>query len=264
MQELKLVGIHQILEGGSTYPLLINAQCQNKEIKQYVLKTYQENFVAQNYTVAKEILCCQMASEFDLPVPEYAIINFDHSALTKHYDLVKISTLDKGFKFCSEYHMGALDFNRFVPNAYLKSYEIENVFAFDNIVLNVDRGNKIKKTNLLILDNEMLLIDHELTFPFIDNRSNGMDIDYKSKFSSYDHSKHIFTDVLRRSNKKDLMFDEFHEYLKAINLDKFDTIINDFDSFNIEYGEKNRIFDYFVWLKKERDFVCKKLKERIL
>ena len=44
-----------------------------------------------------------------------------------------------------------------------------NVYAFDNLLRNLDRGGFRKKPNLLVRDDSFLLIDHEQIFPFADD-----------------------------------------------------------------------------------------------
>lgn len=264
LQELKLVGIEGVFPGGSTRPLLIRAENPENRISPYILKLYKTDNIKQNFTVAKEIIVSKLANSFDLPVPEFGIINFDHKYLTDFYDNERISKIDLGHKFCSNFKSGYVIFNPLVSNSFLKPYHLENVFAFDNIILNTDRGGYRNKPNLLVSDEDFLLIDHELTLPFIDNHSRGKEIDYKNKFNSYNHTKHIFYNNLKKIKNKSELFDEFHECLKSLNINDFHSILDDFQSFNIEFGEKNTIFGYLNWIKNNRDYICKKLKERIL
>jgi len=264
IKELRIVGVKEILKGGSTSPLLINAIDSDGNVDPYVLKCYKSDYIDQNFTVAKEIFSTIIAQEFDLPVPDWGIIEFDNSELEGFYSKDGIANLHSGYKFCCEYFEGYQLYNDFVSNSFLKEYHMENVFAFDNIILNVDRGGYRNKPNLLIGNSDFLLIDHELTFPFLNKWSVNNDIDFKSHFVSYDHTKHIFYERLRKVAKKESVFDEFYEGLRSLNLGKLQAIIDCFESFNIECGEKKAIFDYLTWVKDNRDFVCKKLKERLL
>ena len=104
MHELKLSNFESIIKGGSSKPILINAFNNQGIEKSYVMKTYKSKFVSENFSIAKEILVTELAREFDLPVPEYGLIKIDNKDLKGIYADEEIKLLDKGYKFCTEYH----------------------------------------------------------------------------------------------------------------------------------------------------------------
>jgi hypothetical protein len=212
MQELKLVSIDGFAKGGSSKPLLITAVDEKGVPKQYVMKLFKTNHIEQNYSVAKEIFVNEFAKEFDLSVPDYAIIKIDHNLLTEFFSEEEINKLDKGYKFCSEFMSQYVIFNPLLSLPFIKDYDIENLFCFDNLVINVDRGGARDKPNLLINDSDILLIDHELTLPFIHNGIENNN--YYNYIRSYQHENHIVKKHLKALRQKDNLFVDFFESLK--------------------------------------------------
>ncbi|SFC88613.1 hypothetical protein SAMN04487907_11143 [Zunongwangia mangrovi] len=264
IEELKFVGIHSRLKGGSTKPLVIEAEDQSQRINSYVLKLYKNDYVTDYFTIAKEIIISELAEQFNLPVPKYGVIDLDNELLLEEYDPDFIRELNSGYKFCNYYHEGTLLYNDSLRSKFLENYDIENVFAFDNLILNTDRGGFRNKPNLLITDDNFLLIDHEQTFQFFDIRSAGRETDYKLKFNSYYFNNHIFLKLLRKLKSKEYVFDEFDENLRTLNLNFLDDLFRDFRKFNIDCGEKSAIFAYLNWCKINRSYITKSLKDRIL
>lgn len=261
--KLKLIGIEGIIKGGSTKPLLIRAENDNGDINPYVLKLYKKDNVANNFTIAKEILVTELALEFNLPVPQYGIIEFDLELLKDFYSDNEISLFNDGYKFCSLYYDSYVIYSPIVNVYFLKEYHMENVFAFDNIILNTDRGGFRNKPNLLIGDKDFLLIDHELTFPFINCHVNLDNIDYMNSFNTYYYKHHIFYDKLTKRRNRNKIFDEFYENIRILNTSKFNDIFAQLENLGIEYGKKEFIFDYLDWIKNKKDYIHKTLNERI-
>jgi len=264
IEELKFVGIRERLKGGSTKPIVIWAENESNNIDPYVLKLYKDDYVTNYFTIAKEVIISELAGHFNLPVPKYGLINVNHQLLEKEYNDDYLDKINIGYKFCSYYHEGTLLFNSSLNNRFLKNYDVENVFGFDNLVLNIDRGGFRNKPNLLITDDDFLLIDHEQTLQFYDIRSIGKEIDFKSKFNSYYYNNHIFLNSLKKLKSKSFLFDEFHENLKTLNLNFLDDLYKDLEKFNVDCGEKSTIFAYLNWCKQNRDYIQKSLKDRVL
>ncbi|APY07175.1 hypothetical protein BWZ20_02140 [Winogradskyella sp. J14-2] len=262
IKELKLVAIRKEQIGGSTRPLIIDAEDEDSNISSYVLKLYNKKSITQNFAVAKEILILELAKEFDLPVPDYGIINFDHKYLTSYFDEKYIENLDSGYKFCSKIVDGVVIFNPLVKNTYLQDYDIENVFAFDNLILNIDRGGYHNKPNLLVNDEDFVLIDHELTLPFYSHPQSS-NINYWNTFMTYNCNNHIFLKFLKKMKKTELIFDEFQIHLDNLNLTIFDDIFDNFDKFNINNSGKNACLDYFKWAKLNNVKIVRLLNNRI-
>lgn len=257
MQILKLVHIDGFIDGGSSKPLLITAVDNFGSAKQYVMKLFKTNYVEQNFSVAKEILICELAREFNLPVPNYALIDIDHQLLSNYFEPLELAKLDKNYKFCSEFNGQFVIFNPLVSLHFIKSYDIANLFAFDNVIINSDRGGFRNKPNLLVNDDEILLIDHEQTLPFINNSYS--DPNYFTYLQNYPYQRHLVISHLQNMRLKNGIFDEFLEMLKYLNIEKFIHIFDQLDSLNINYGDRENYLSFFEWVKNKRDSIHKHL-----
>ena len=257
MKVLKLIQIDGFLDGGSSKPLAITAIDDEGQVKQYVMKLFKKQYVKENYSVAKEILVNELAKEFSLSVPDYALINIDHSLLTDYFKPEDLVLLDEGYKFCSEFHPHYLIFTPVISLKFLKEYDIANLFAFDNVIINTDRGGYRNKPNLLIKDDDILLIDHEQTLPFINNQYSNPN--YFSYIQHYPYQIHIVTSYLKSMRLKNGVFDEFLESLKVININKFIHIFDQLDFYNIAFCERDDFFLYLEWIKNKREAIVKHL-----
>ncbi|WP_338374893.1 HipA family kinase [uncultured Flavobacterium sp.] len=258
MHQLKLVSIGNIIVGGTTKPVNIIALEEDENHSRYIMKVFKEKYILQNASVAKEIICSELAKEFDLVCPEYGIINVEHDDLINLYDEEILKSLDTGYKFCSKFIDQAVIFNPNTTNSFLKDYEFANVFAFDVLIHNVDRGGPHNKPNMLITDTELILIDHELTFPFINNTSQ--EIDYELYLRIYRYDRHVLIKNLKSLRNKEGVFDDFIEMLKHLNINKLSIIFDKMNKFNIPFIERQKFMSYFAWAKNNPDIFERYLK----
>ncbi|RRJ89413.1 hypothetical protein EG240_11740 [Paenimyroides tangerinum] len=266
MQELNLLGYHSVLSGGSSKPILINALNEIGEDKTFVMKTYRSNFIEENFSIAKEILVTILAREFDLPIPEYGLIKIDNTNLREFYSNDEVNLIDTGYKFCTEFHEGYVIMNTALAiKKILKDYEIETLFAFDNLIMNVDRGGFRNKPNLLIRDEDFLLIDHEQTLPFYNSFEKKKDFNFFTIFNNFYYQNHIFWSTLKSFDhkKKQNLFDEFIELLRTLNINNIKLIFSQMEKFGILFGDKDAIFAYINWAKVNYSYISKVLKNRI-
>jgi hypothetical protein len=257
MQILKLVNIDGFIDGGSSKPLLITAIDEDGNVNQYVMKLFKKNYVDQNFSVAKEILISELAKEFNLSVPNYAVINIDHSLLVEYFEKDELEKLDEGYKFCSEFNGQYVIFNPLVSLQYIKTYDIANLFAFDNVIINSDRGGFRNKPNLLVNDDEILLIDHEQTLPFINNSYS--DPNYFTYLQNYPYQRHIVITHLKSMRLKNGIFDEFLEMLKHLNINRFIYIFDELSSLGINFGDRDDFLLFLEWIKNKRTPICSHL-----
>ena len=247
MYPLQLVTIGGIIIGGTTKPLNIIALDERGNPSKYIMKVFTQRQIHQGISVAKEIICSELAKQFDLICPSYGIINFAHDEFIDIYDIERLNSLDLGHKFCSKFVEQSAIFNPLVTNSFLKDYEVANIFAFDFLVYNIDRGGVRNKPNLLINDANLILIDHELTFPFVDHSNNL--IDYEVYLANYPYQNHILIKHLKSLREKEAIFDEFLEMLKHLNINVLNAIFDEMDEFNIPYVERQKFMTYFAWAK---------------
>ena len=246
MDPLRLISIGEVMKGGTTKPINIIA-LNNDQATTYIMKVFTKSQIIQGASVAKEIICSELAKHFDLNCPEYGIIKINHNEFIGIYDEERIEKLDSGYKFCSRYLEANAMFNPLVTNSFLKDYEVATIFAFDLLVYNSDRGGFRNKPNLLINDNELYLIDHELTFPFIAEGINN--VNYEKYLGNYPYPQHVLIRYLKSLRDKNNLFDEFIEMLKVLNLNDLNAIFDFLDEFDIAHVERQKFMHYFAWSK---------------
>jgi hypothetical protein len=250
MQILKITNIKGRLIGGSTNPLLINAiNSRDKEVS-YVMKTYNSKNNEETFAIAKEIIISELAKQFDLNVPEYGLVKVNDEMLADFYSKDEISGIDKGYKFCTEFIQGSVTANSEISKKFLDIYDYSKLFAFDQLIMNSDRGGFNNKANLLYTDEKMILIDHEITLPFY-MKQNNEDTNFFNLFHFFYSRKHIFWNRLNglKDNEKKHIFDEFVENLRNMNFDFLNFVFEDLKKHNIPYGNKEIIFAYLMWAK---------------
>jgi hypothetical protein len=249
MQELQLISTGKVMIGGTTKPFTILALNEAGYVEEYIVKAFTKNQLAQNASVAKEIIVSELAKMFDITIPEYGIINCTIEDLERVYedDRERIESLDLGAKFCSKFMKQYPIFTKVTSKSYLQEYEILNIFAFDLLTFNVDRGGHRNKPNLLINDKELIIIDHELTFPFIVN--NYKTIEYEKYLVTYQYKKHVLLKYIKQLKKENRVFYEFLENLKNLNINELEKIFDKLDYYKIHYFERIFFMNYLIWAK---------------
>lgn len=256
MHPLQLILINGKIQDSSNYPLEIWALDGNNEKSAYYAKPFRKNNI-NTFPTAKEIIACEMALHFDLPTPRYNIIDISDEKLSSFYTENEIRKFHKGYKFCSKKIDQYIGFKPDVSVGFLRDYEIAGIFAFDVLMQNSDRGGFRGKPNLLINDNSLVMIDHELTLSFI-NESHNIP-NYENNINIYPHYYHVLIHHLKVVKEKNHIFDEFLEYLHVFNVNDLNGLFDEMDNFNIEYGDRLDYFLYFDWCKKNISVIKKYL-----
>jgi hypothetical protein len=204
----------EALPGGSTKPsLMLVADGQGRVAGHYVVKVCSPRNAEQYQPTAKEVYCHILAKEFDLIVPDAALVWVDEAV---------IGQLPKdGRQLVPGYYFGS----RYLPDAVLvqagiSDGEVANaahVFAFDVLIRNMDRT--IGKPNLLLRQRNAVLIDHELALdirkPFRDYWALGG----WQVLASPGKQQHLLFERLCVSHRRaPLNFEEFSEYLHRMSL----------------------------------------------
>jgi hypothetical protein len=197
--------------------------------------------------MAKEIFCCELAILLDLPVPKYDIVNLSDSELSGFYSDTDIRKFEEGYKFCSKKLEQYAEFNFNVSESLIKEYEFAGIFAFDVLVQNGDR-HLGSKPNLLINNDSLVMIDHELTLSFINE--SGQPTDYENNICIYPFNNHTLIKHLKNVKEKSHIFDEFIDNVKMLNISKLNSVFDEMEHYNIEFGDKLDYFLYLDWCKK--------------
>jgi hypothetical protein len=147
---------------GHTKPWVVLANTP-EGLKSYVVKLYNSIQVEEHFIVIREVVSNILAEEFDLKVPQFALISIppdlafmQDSDAQQQYD-----NADDRPKFVTIQLNNVLTATKEIPKRYFtKRIQIDTLYAFDNIIRNSDRGHP--KMNLLMRPKEAILIDHEL------------------------------------------------------------------------------------------------------
>lgn len=248
-----------ILKGGSTKPWNIACVDLNTDAPEElscVLKLFKPTHIADSNSIGKEFICNLLAAEFDLVTPEaYLVDPFDEDFKLVLDVKVRadLKAKHEGITFASRM------VNATIVNPDVKSnvYSIKDcaiLFAFDCLIMNQDRGGYRQKSNLMIDDDGLILIDHELTFHFLDGYQQDS---YRAIMESFQQNnwvpiylKHIFYGKLKdyRGNKGNL-FDTFEEYLTKLDLGKIEEFLKELASHDITVGQNNLLIQYLCILK---------------
>ncbi|MGM9507019.1 HipA family kinase [Larkinella sp. GY13] len=252
-----------IRSGGSTKPWVVQVNDQGA-LTPYVVKLFTEKQTQQLHPVAKEAFGNVLAQEFDLKVPTAALISFGKTFLKTlpEKEAGRLREVDSGLKFGTELktHASIVDISD--QRVFLKSYDIGTIFAFDNLVLNLDRGGQRNKPNLLIDDEDLVLIDHEQIFPFANGTSAVHDyvmppFDRDGWYLPYE--KHLFYPLLKQmnANEKEEVFDTFRYFLENLNVNALDEVANQLEVNDIEIGNYSVIKTHLSQTKARAGAFCK-------
>jgi hypothetical protein len=244
--------------GGTTHPWLVHVRGLSQP---YVAKLFNKGQMDQSQSVAKEVFGSILAREFDLPVPAPALIRFTEEfrqALSPDQQ-AELATKHQGIKFGCEFHSDMQLFEHDYAESRRTEYDLGSVFAFDNLVWNIDRGGPRKKPNLLCNDTDFLLIDHELILPLANSPGNGTIL---SKIGGshdnwfYQYKAHLFYPALQAASaqKKRTIFDTFIYYLKRLNPDRLDPFARQLEEENLPIGDFELLKAYLYKMKVESEW----------
>jgi hypothetical protein len=210
--------VHVIPENsGHTKPwvVLVNTP---QGLASYVTKLYTPAQVNRFHCVTKEVICNVLARDFELRVPDCALIDVPEEFVLRlapeHQQ--QFSLADPRLKFGS---LKIDNVNSAISGLPKQSFsnriDMATLFAFDNLIRNCDRGHP--KTNLLIGSKEAYLIDHEMTLREADIDNINLDThQIEDQFTRF----HLFYPYLKKTrgeNRRNL-FNEFEEYLRLLNI----------------------------------------------
>ena len=183
---------------GRTKPWVVLAQTP-QGVKPFVVKLFTSQQVDFANSITHEVIGNALAMEFELCVPEMALIDIPEDlAMNKapHYQ-IQFSNTDPRLKFATARIPNANTLIKDLPKSfYNKRIEMDTLYAFDNLIRNADRGQN--KTNMLVSGNLLHLIDHEMALK--QNDISGIDMnefEIDEKFTKY----HLFYSYLKRAIK---------------------------------------------------------------
>lgn len=239
----------RIEKGGRTRPIIVTVRDEHQTLKQYVVKLYSKQEVEQSQTVAREVLTMALAKEFDLCTPSPALIRLTTPFLETLPDELQkeIKQKDSRLKFGCEYLSDAHNFGTNLPKNTLEGLlRVDTVFAFDNLVRNFDR--RTEKPNLLLLNHDIYLIDHEYCLSITADHVTDVEINNWT----YNYKGHVFYPFLSSHTRKtqEQYFDEFEELLKRLDVSTIKSYVAQLEKLSIPTPDIEILEYYLLQTKK--------------
>lgn len=258
----RAISFHGVYEKRNrTKPWLVSVNA-NGQIKQFVVKLFGTQSIDIHDSVTKEVLGNVLAKEFDLPVPNAALIDIgdDFSSTLRDFDAIEtLDNSDWRLKFGTEEQKGVIPFDTSLARYEAKQIvEIDTVLGFDCLIRNIDRNRG--NPNLLIKSEEAYLIDHELAFQIDENSSD--EIINRWFIRDRYFRDHVFFDYLKSSRMVDRKeyFNTFEEYLRTLNINKLNPYFQKLLDAGFSSKNHNLIREYLETMKNNSSIFVKILK----
>ncbi|SDE45707.1 hypothetical protein SAMN04487996_105102 [Dyadobacter soli] len=250
------------LQGGTTRPWKVIVLKDNTPTP-FVVKFFNSKDIEDAQHVAREVFSNAIASDLDLSVPEPALILLDEAfiATLDVGDREFLEAKDSRVKYGSQFIEGSVQYTRGLGRHILDRYEVENIYAFDNLVHNVDRKNI--KPNILLRDNSYYLIDHELTLPI--NLKSIQNV--RAGVSFYEYRIHIFYKYLRlaKHDTKLRYFESFEDHLRYMRpVEKLSPLRDQLIDLDHPVGDFDTLIEYLNLVKQNPSIFTKILKNQVL
>ncbi len=207
------------LGGGSCQPCIVSVTDENGNYLKdfYVIKIFQDH--RRSHT-CKEVYASVLAQHFDLKMPEHVLVEVSNTLICelKKEEKYKNWNVTEGVFFASKYLEGAKSFTDTISLKQYDYWEIGNIFAFDVLIMNLDRQRE--NPNVILKNDNIYIIDHESSM----NISKPFDVYLTQNHWDYtinaNKGGHLFGQHLRELVKKDrVTFDEFIENLRKLKPD---------------------------------------------
>lgn len=247
----KVTSFIKVLEkGGRTQPWVVTVDVSG-EIRQFVLKFFDEESEDSRGHVVNEVLGYALAKQFDLPIPQAALVECDPVFIQKvpRQLIERYEDRDKRIKFGIEYVNDSILYDPWAKRSII-SRRIKNadtIFAFDNMIRNRDRN--FFKPNLLLHSNKYSLIDHEMGFEKLEEGIANL----KNRSCDFNFvPNHIFYQHLKKANQKtkDNYFETFREYLNYLNVNELDSYMQQLKEHGYTFNQ-NLIRTYLTEVKRQ-------------
>lgn len=241
-----------LFTGGRTKPWLVLVEAE-ESIEPYVVKLFPFKTNEIHNCVAKEVLGNALAKEFDFAVPDAALIDMDDEFIYTIEDQFLTELLenqDGRIKYGSKQLTGITPFDRtFFNSSQIRDIiEVDTLFAFDFLIRNYDR--RIENPNLLVRSNEVFVIDHELAFNINEHTAEEIKkltvpIDKLRRHAFYLYLKHS------QFNKKTAYFNSFEEYVKFLNINKMEELLQQLKTHGFSLNNCNLWLEYISSVKQD-------------
>lgn len=235
------------LPGGSTRPWAILAVGENGEPQKFAVKLFREYHLRQYPAVANEVFGSVLAAAFDLGTPATALITFSAEFLSTlgPEQLEQLRTVPDTPKFGTAFIEGCYPYSVALGAKALEDYDQETIYAFDNLILNVDR--RPDKPNILLHGSDSYIIDHEMTLEGIPSAMNQLQ---RQQWEHY-YRGHLFYDYLRTRGPERIRnsFQTFGYYLQNLDPRCLEAYQHQLDTFGLGCRRFDEVLRYFYYQK---------------
>jgi hypothetical protein len=243
-----------IITGGKTQPWLVLVNVDGKA-KPYIIKLFNQEKDFEGEYVCREVIGNALARQFDLNVPECALIDiggipFERSIYNSKA-LDRLKSLKVKFAFGTEYlYPNLCFFYDILQSGTIKdNINCASIFAFDIMIRNTDRN--FKRPNLLMHSNLAYLIDFESSFQL--RKDPLEDVLVRTKTHTF-YYMHVFYSILNSYNasKKADIFSEFIKHLEITDFTSLHAYIDELKDIGFVIQQHDHIINYLEAIKENR------------
>ncbi|MES2108366.1 MAG: HipA family kinase [Bacteroidota bacterium] len=265
LNRYEAISFQGIITGGKTQPWLVLANV-NGNAKPYIIKLFNQEMDYEGESVGREVMGNMLARQFNLDVPEFALIDicsvlFEQSIYNRKA-LDRFKSLKVKFAFGTEYlYPNLCFFYDILKSGPIKhNINFASIFAFDIMIRNTDRN--FKRPNLLIHSNLAYLIDFESSFQL--RKDPLEDVLVRTKTHTY-YYMHVFHSLLSScdAEKKETIFDEFINRLEAADFISLHAYIDELKNTGYVIHQHNHVINYLEAIKENRFLFSDALKSLI-
>lgn len=179
--------------------------------------------------------------------PDAALIEFTPDFLTTLAppQLKQLRSVPAGLKIGSVFLEGNYTFSPALGAKALADYDQETIYAFDNLILNVDR--RIDKPNILLQGADIYLIDHEMTLEGVRGALAQLGDQRWEHYSA----GHLFYRYLRTrgANKIQQSFHTFGQLLQGMNPHRLEPYQRQLEEHNLGHRQYEELLRYLCCQK---------------
>ncbi len=208
--------------------------------EKYVVKPFRVSPQRHYAPAAGEVFGAVLAAEFELPHPEPALIEFTpefYSTLVPS-QMQQLKGAESNMYYGCRLLEGSFPYSSARAKKTLMQYDAGTIYAFDNLICNVDR--RPDKPNLLLFEDDAYVIDHELACFVPEKTFTQLQ---KGRWE-HNYQGHLFYPTLRNPAlfTAEKGFIDFTDYLRRLN----PAVLLPYLDQLVEYHLPVRDFDRFM------------------
>lgn len=157
ISKLKVETIIKPLKTGTNHPFVV--ECSDG--KRYVMKYRNEQ--CNGKALFNELVAARLATKLLLPIPSFNVAKLSENLIASNNALNGFNSIS-GYCFVSEMLSGTTGINPITLNASVNSSDFPGIIAFDQLVMNTDRGRNRGNWFFDSTTKRLMIIDHTNIF----------------------------------------------------------------------------------------------------